>query len=65
MTLTDMTVAGACAPYACGPTQIRKANVALTGRSRDSQNRAARVLRNTLQSQISLRGMAFVDRYRG
>ena len=26
---------------------------------------SARVLRNTLQSQISLRGMAFVDRYRG
>jgi len=65
MTLTDMGVAGACSPLACGPTQVRKVNVAVTGRSRDSQNKAARVLRNTLQSQVSLRGMAFVDRYRG
>jgi Tfp pilus assembly protein PilW len=65
MNADDLTVAGACSPAACGPTQIRKVNVALTGRSRDSMNQAARVLRNTLQSQVSLRGMAFVDRYRG
>lgn len=65
MTANDMSVAGPCSPLACGPTQIRKVNVAVTGRSRDSQNQAARVLRNTLQSQVSLRGMAFVDKYRG
>ena len=63
MTAADLGGAGACAPNPCTPTQIRKVDVAITGRSRRSG--AMKILRNTLQSQVSLRGMAFVDRYRG
>jgi hypothetical protein len=65
MVAADLTTTGACAPQACAPTQARKVSIAITGRSRDAKNTMSRVLRNTLQSQVSLRGMAFVDRYRG
>jgi hypothetical protein len=64
MTLTDQSGGGACSPNACGTTQIRKVNVMLTGRSTNAVNTNLRVFRNTLQSQVSLRGMAFVDEYR-
>ena len=64
MTTTDQGVSGACAPAACAATQIRKVNVMLTGRSANAVNTNLRVFRNSLQSQISLRGMAFVDEYR-
>jgi hypothetical protein len=64
MTTTDQGVSGACAPAACAATQIRKVNVMLTGRSPNAVNNNVRVFRNSLQSQISLRGMAFVDEYR-
>jgi len=65
MVAADLTTTGACSPVACAPTQVRKVSVALTTRSRDAASTTSRVLRNTLQSQVSLRGMAFVDRYRG
>jgi len=64
MTAADQGAAGACAPGICAATQIRKVNVMLTGRSANAVNANLRVFRNTLQSQISLRGMAFVDEYR-
>ena len=64
MTNTHQTVVGACTPAPCAATQIRKVNVMLTGRSMNAVNTNLRVFRNTLQSQISLRGMAFVDEYR-
>ena len=64
MTTTDQGTGGACAPAACAATQIRKVNVMLTGRSPNAVNKNLRVFRNSLQSQISLRGMAFVDEYR-
>jgi hypothetical protein len=58
------TPPGACSPVACAATQIRKVNIALSGRSRSIGNNNRGVpLRNTLQSQVALRGMAFVDRY--
>jgi hypothetical protein len=62
----DLLTTGACAPVACAPTQIRKINIALSGRNRDLGNNTKEVipLRNTVQSQVALRGMAFVDRYR-
>jgi len=62
----DLTTAGACSPVACASTQIRKVNIALSGRNRTLGNNPRTLpLRNTLQSQVALRGMAFVDRYRG
>jgi type II secretory pathway pseudopilin PulG len=62
----DLTTAGACSPVACAATQIRKVNIALSGRNRTLGNNPRTLpLRNTLQSQVALRGMAFVDRYRG
>jgi prepilin-type N-terminal cleavage/methylation domain-containing protein len=62
----DLLTTGACAPVACAPNQIRKINIALSGRNRDLGNntKEAIPLRNTVQSQVALRGMAFVDRYR-
>jgi hypothetical protein len=61
----DLVTTGACSPVACAATQIRKVNIALSGRNRNAGNNpAALPLRNTLQSQVALRGMAFVDRYR-
>jgi prepilin-type N-terminal cleavage/methylation domain-containing protein len=61
----DLSTSGACAPVACAATQIRKVNIALSGRNRNAGNNpTALPLRNTLQSQVALRSMAFVDRYR-
>lgn len=64
MVAADLTTAGACNPAVCSATAIRKANVALTGRNQNVRSRTSVPLRNTLQSQVALRGMAFVDRYR-
>jgi hypothetical protein len=60
MTTTDQGTGGACAPAACAATQIRKVNVMLTRAVANAVNKNLRVFRNSLQSQISLRGMAFV-----
>ena len=38
----DLTTAGACAPGACFPTQIRKVNVLLTARSENAKTRRTR-----------------------
>jgi type II secretory pathway pseudopilin PulG len=64
MVASDLTTSGACNPLACAPTQIRKINIALTGRAKNSTTAAMKPYRNTLQSEVALRGMAFVDRYR-
>lgn len=65
MVAADLLPTGPCNPLACAPTQIRKINIALSGRGRVAgENPKALALRNTLQSQVALRGMAFVDRYR-
>jgi hypothetical protein len=63
MTDADKTSAGACSPNPCSEQQIRKVNLALTGRSR-SVGKTDRVFRNTLSSQVSFRGMAFLDEYK-
>ena len=58
---------GVCDPP-CNENQIRKVNVTLAMRA--SGNRAGSItdvgrnLQNTLHTQVSLRSMAFVDRYR-
>jgi hypothetical protein len=59
----DYGTGGACSPNACTQAQIRKINIVLTGRSFNTLARQNRVFRNTLTSQVSLRGMAFVDEY--
>jgi type II secretory pathway pseudopilin PulG len=62
-TAADLGVSGACAPNPCSVNQIRKINILLTGRSSNNNQRQNRMYRNTLTSQVSLRGMAFVDEY--
>jgi len=59
----DLTTSGACSPKACSPTQIRKINVTMTARSAGPTNVRRQVYRNTLHSQIALRGMALVNDY--
>jgi prepilin-type N-terminal cleavage/methylation domain-containing protein len=58
------TAGGACAPLPCSANQIRKINVALTGRSRTPMRQTRQYFRNTLTTQISLRSMSFMDRYK-
>ncbi len=64
MNAADLGAGGACAPNACGPTQIRKVNLSLTSRAPNQVSGSLTFLNNTLESQVSLRAMAFVDRYR-
>jgi prepilin-type N-terminal cleavage/methylation domain-containing protein len=58
------TTGGACAPFPCSPNQIRKINVTISGRSRTPMRQTRKYLRNTLTTQVSLRSMSFIDRYR-
>lgn len=64
MDAADRAGTGRCSPNPCSEAQIRKVNVALTGRSQNANNVGNYAFRNTLVSQVSFRGMAFVDRYR-
>ena len=63
MDATDLTVAGACAPSACSPNQVRKVNVFVSARSTRTFSQNNRFFRNTLTTQVSLRSLALVDRY--
>jgi len=60
----DLTTGGACAPRPCSPNQIRKVNVFMAGRSASEFSGTRRFFRNTLSTQVSLRSLALVDRYR-
>jgi prepilin-type N-terminal cleavage/methylation domain-containing protein len=62
-TAADLAGTGACAPNPCNVNQIRKVNILLTGRSRNASQLNGKMFRNSLNSQVSLRGMAFVDEY--
>jgi prepilin-type N-terminal cleavage/methylation domain-containing protein len=53
-----------CDPAPCSPNSIRKVNAVLAGRSRRQLNNTGLFFRNSLSSQVSLRSLAFVDRYR-
>ncbi len=64
MVAADLTTAGACAPRPCSPNQIRKVNLFLAGRSANEFSSTRRFFRNTLSTQVSLRSLALVDRYR-
>jgi prepilin-type N-terminal cleavage/methylation domain-containing protein len=60
----DLTAGGACAPSPCSPNQIRKVNVFVAGRSAQVFSATKRFFRATLSTQVSLRSLALVDRYR-
>jgi prepilin-type N-terminal cleavage/methylation domain-containing protein len=60
----DFGGTGACAPRFCSPNQIRKVNIALSARSRLPLRSTRQFMHNTLVTQVSLRSLAFVDRYR-
>jgi type II secretory pathway pseudopilin PulG len=64
MVAADYTTGGACDPVACSPNQIRKVNVYLAGRSAQPFSKTHRFIRNSLNTQVSLRSLALVDRYR-
>jgi prepilin-type N-terminal cleavage/methylation domain-containing protein len=63
MSAQDIGGTGACAPEACGETQVRKVNVLIRSRPPNANQVNTRSLTNLLQTQVSLRAMAFVDRY--
>jgi hypothetical protein len=63
MNAADLAGTGACNPNPCSINLIRKVDIVLTGRSRNVNNPKARSFHNTLTSQVSFRGMAFVDEY--
>jgi len=60
----DLSGAGRCNPRVCSPNQIRKINFVLSGRSRQPMRTTRQFFHNTLVTQVSLRSLAFVDRYR-
>ena len=68
MNNADMGGTGGCDPDPCSVNQIRKINIMLSMRAghgvpgQSIEN--GRQSQNTLYSQVSLRSMAFVDRYR-
>jgi hypothetical protein len=63
MTAADLLTTGSCSPSACSPNQIRKVNIVLAGRSNAEFSPLKQPLRNVLSSQVSLRSLAFVDKY--
>lgn len=60
----DLAGTGACAPNRCYPNQIRKINIMLAARSKLPRRGTDQYFRNRLVTQVSLRSLAFVDRYR-
>jgi prepilin-type N-terminal cleavage/methylation domain-containing protein len=64
MVAADLTSTGACAPQPCSPNQVRKMNVFVAGRSAERFSATRQFFRNTLTTQVSLRSLALVDRYK-
>lgn len=64
MTVVDQGNTGTCAPNECSPNQIRKINVLLRGRSPRPLTATGQFFRKDLVTQVSVRSLAFVDRYR-
>ena len=52
------------APTGNSPNQIRKANLFLSARSIDQDPRTRQFFRNSTATEVGLRSMAFVDRYK-
>lgn len=51
-------------PAANSPNQIRKANIYLSGRSSSRVRDTDKYMRRALTTQVSLRSLSFIDRYR-
>jgi len=64
MVAADLAGTGACSPNPCTATQIRKVNIVLTSRSKVVLTSSGKYYHNTLNSQVSLRSLSFVDRYK-
>jgi type II secretory pathway pseudopilin PulG len=64
-TAADIAGTGACNPNPCNMNQIRKVNIVITGRSPVVSRTTGQFFRNSLATEVSLRSLAFVDRYRG
>jgi hypothetical protein len=64
MDAADLGGGGACLPDPCAAEQIRKVTLRLTTRAPNQVSGNTNFLATTLESQVSLRAMAFVDRYR-
>ena len=68
MNSADLDGSGACAPDPCSANQIRKVSIVMAMRTQDpraaSGHYGGHQTQNTLFTQVSLRSMAFVDRYR-
>jgi hypothetical protein len=64
MTPADIIGGTVDCPDPCSPNQIRKVNIVISGRSRSTLKNTKQYFRNQLTTQVSLRSLAFVDRYR-
>lgn len=64
MTDADFGTNGACKPNICYPSQIRKINIYLSGRSRLPRKASDQYFRARLVTQVSLRSLSFVDKYK-
>jgi prepilin-type N-terminal cleavage/methylation domain-containing protein len=60
----DLDGSGECSPDPCYANAIRKVNITLGARSRNPKKGTNQFYRNRLVTQVSLRSLAFVDRYR-
>lgn len=63
MVAGDLVAGGACGAIPCDVERIRKVNVLLSARARRPLRASQQLYRNSLLTQISLRSLAFVDRY--
>lgn len=66
MTAADQAGTGvspACNPTACSTNQIRKVNIVVTMRSRHRLSQIKDFVHRTLNTQVSLRNMSFMDKY--
>jgi len=59
----DLDGTGRCAPAACSVNQIRKVNIFLGARSRTRFSATHAYFHTELSTQVSLRGMSFVNEY--
>jgi prepilin-type N-terminal cleavage/methylation domain-containing protein len=66
MTAADQAGTGvspACNPTACSTNQIRKVNIVVSMRSRHRVSQIKDFVHRTLNTQVSLRNMSFMDKY--
>ncbi len=59
----DIAGTGKCSPSPCSVNQIRKVNITLAARSKRVFSVTGQYFRDALTTQVSLRGMSFVNEY--